>query len=98
MKEKTVFVCDECGYETGKWMGKCPSCNEWNTLKEFKVGEKAIDPNERYVQWYIVLTGVFKTSEGKKLLPGDTFGNLEPVNKKKWEHIEIVAKKPSSIA
>lgn len=31
---KTVFVCGECGYESGKWMGKCPSCGSWNTLIE----------------------------------------------------------------
>jgi len=33
-KIKTKFVCQECGYETPKWMGKCPSCNTWNTLVE----------------------------------------------------------------
>lgn len=33
-KSKSVFVCSDCGYETGKWMGKCPSCGEWNTLTE----------------------------------------------------------------
>lgn len=33
-KVKTKFVCQECGYETPKWMGKCPSCNNWNTLVE----------------------------------------------------------------
>lgn len=34
MKSKTVFCCSECGYETAKWLGKCPSCGEWNTIKE----------------------------------------------------------------
>ena len=33
-KSKTVFVCDECGYETPKWVGKCPGCGEWNTMVE----------------------------------------------------------------
>lgn len=33
-KVKTKFVCQECGYETAKWFGKCPSCGEWNTLVE----------------------------------------------------------------
>lgn len=33
-KSKTVYVCRECGYETPKWMGKCPSCNNWSTLEE----------------------------------------------------------------
>ncbi|RKQ32370.1 DNA repair protein RadA [Oceanobacillus halophilus] len=33
-KRKTKFVCQECGYESAKWMGKCPGCNNWNTLVE----------------------------------------------------------------
>lgn len=33
-KEKSVFVCSECGYESPKWAGKCPQCGEWNTLNE----------------------------------------------------------------
>lgn len=34
MKNKTVFVCKECGYESVKWLGKCPSCGMWNTFIE----------------------------------------------------------------
>lgn len=33
-KQKTKFVCQECGYESTKWMGKCPGCQSWNTLVE----------------------------------------------------------------
>lgn len=33
-KQKTKYVCSNCGYETLKWMGKCPQCDEWNTLTE----------------------------------------------------------------
>ncbi len=33
-KVKTLFVCNSCGYETQGWMGRCPSCKEWNTLIE----------------------------------------------------------------
>ncbi len=33
-KLKTVYVCNECGYESPKWNGCCPNCNEWNTLIE----------------------------------------------------------------
>ncbi len=33
-KYKTKFVCQECGYESAKWLGKCPGCNNWNTLVE----------------------------------------------------------------
>ncbi len=37
MKQKTVYLCSECGYEHAKWFGKCPSCGAWNTMSEFKV-------------------------------------------------------------
>ena len=33
-KKKTKFICQNCGYESAKWMGKCPGCNEWNTMTE----------------------------------------------------------------
>ena len=33
-KSKSVYVCSECGYETPRWLGQCPNCNEWNTLNE----------------------------------------------------------------
>lgn len=33
-KRKTKFVCQDCGYESTKWMGKCPGCQNWNTLVE----------------------------------------------------------------
>lgn len=36
-KTKTVFVCNSCGYESAKWLGKCPSCNEWNSFYEEKI-------------------------------------------------------------
>ena len=36
-KAKTVFVCNNCGYESAKWLGKCPACNEWNSFFEEKV-------------------------------------------------------------
>ncbi|MEG0874018.1 MAG: DNA repair protein RadA [Clostridiales bacterium] len=36
-KNKTVFVCDECGHESVKWVGRCPQCDAWNTFKEEKL-------------------------------------------------------------
>ena len=38
-KNKTIFVCNECGYESAKWLGKCPACNSWNTFFEQKIIE-----------------------------------------------------------
>ena len=36
-KSTTVFVCNGCGYESSKWLGKCPACGEWNSFFEEKV-------------------------------------------------------------
>ena len=37
---KKAYVCRECGYDTPKWLGKCPSCGEWNTFDELVVAKK----------------------------------------------------------
>ena len=36
-KDKTAYVCSNCGQESAKWIGKCPACGQWNTFKEIKV-------------------------------------------------------------
>ncbi|HKG97452.1 MAG TPA: hypothetical protein VKA97_06550, partial [Pyrinomonadaceae bacterium] len=36
MKKETLFVCQSCGHKSGKWLGKCPECGEWNSLIEEK--------------------------------------------------------------
>jgi DNA repair protein RadA/Sms len=33
-KSETIFVCQSCGHKSGKWLGKCPECGEWNSLVE----------------------------------------------------------------
>lgn len=33
-KIKSIYVCSECGYESPKWLGRCPGCGEWNTMNE----------------------------------------------------------------
>lgn len=40
-KEKTVYVCENCGQESPKWIGKCPACGAWNTFKEFRVRKES---------------------------------------------------------
>lgn len=40
-KAKTVFFCQNCGYESTKWMGQCPGCREWNSFVEEKAPAKA---------------------------------------------------------
>ena len=39
MASNIVFFCKECGYESPKWMGKCPGCNSWNSMVEEKVNK-----------------------------------------------------------
>ncbi len=39
-KEKTAYVCEQCGYDSPKWVGRCPACGEWNTMKEIRLGTK----------------------------------------------------------
>jgi DNA repair protein RadA/Sms len=36
-KAKTVFLCRECGFDSPKWLGRCPNCNQWNTMVEEKI-------------------------------------------------------------
>ena len=36
MKKENIFVCQNCGHKSGKWLGKCPECGEWNSLVEEK--------------------------------------------------------------
>lgn len=40
-REKSVYCCSECGYETANWAGKCPSCGAWNSLSELKFERSA---------------------------------------------------------
>ena len=48
MKNKTVYVCEECGQESVRWVGKCPACGRWNTMKELHIHEeKGVSPISR---------------------------------------------------
>ena len=41
MKQQTQFVCQQCGYSTPQWFGRCPNCGEWNTMAEMKISAKS---------------------------------------------------------
>lgn len=49
-KVSSVFVCNECGYETPKWLGKCPACNSWNTFFEQKIAKDSKKTGEKSVK------------------------------------------------
>ena len=47
MKKKTLYRCSSCGFESIKWLGKCPTCNSWNTLEETVVESKSMETKVR---------------------------------------------------
>ncbi|MBO5312869.1 MAG: DNA repair protein RadA [Clostridia bacterium] len=49
MKEKKVYVCSECDYQSPKWLGKCPSCGKWNTFEEETYKEAPAPKSQRAV-------------------------------------------------
>lgn len=46
-KDSTVYFCNECGYESSKWMGQCPACKAWNTFVEEKVDKKILSSSAK---------------------------------------------------
>lgn len=47
-KQLVTFVCQECGYESPQWLGKCPECGMWNTLREFHESQNSKFKNQNY--------------------------------------------------
>ena len=46
-KAKTMYVCSQCGYETPRWLGRCPDCGNWNTLEEQQAAPEAKLPEKK---------------------------------------------------
>ncbi len=66
-KNQTVFFCQNCGFESTKWMGQCPGCHEWNTLVEETVGTKTAGGSHarRETARPVALSDISMTSEEK---------------------------------
>ena len=47
MKTKTVLSCQTCGYQSPKWLGRCPDCNSWNSFVEEDYSAPGLNPKER---------------------------------------------------
>lgn len=45
-KSKTVYFCQNCGYQAAKWLGNCPSCNQWNTFVE-----EIVEKSTAKIEW-----------------------------------------------
>ncbi len=61
-KVKTAFFCSNCGYESAKWLGKCPSCNQWNTFIE-----EVVERNSKEKNFWKDIAGERQTSKAKLL-------------------------------
>ncbi len=46
MKTKTTYICSDCGYQSPKWLGKCPACNAWNTMVETIMADEKKGKNQ----------------------------------------------------
>ncbi len=51
MKNTTQFICEECGYTSAKWLGRCPSCGQWNTMQEHEVIHESKSTNKRLLSF-----------------------------------------------
>ncbi len=40
-KTRTVYICQTCGYQHGKWLGRCPECGQWNSFVEERTASKS---------------------------------------------------------
>jgi DNA repair protein RadA/Sms len=48
-KDKTAYVCSNCGQESPRWIGKCPNCGQWNTFKEIRIAAESNSPAAKSV-------------------------------------------------
>ena len=68
MKTKTVFTCQNCGYQSPKWLGRCPDCNSWNSFVEEDYTRPATKTKERvslYKNEPVLLKDVEIEEEGR---------------------------------
>ena len=75
-KKKTTFVCQSCGNQSAKWLGKCPQCSEWNSFIEEIINQEP--------------SGSFSTSRGKVNKP-KSLKDVQPLTQKRliFEDVEL---------
>ena len=69
-KEKTVYVCTHCGQDSPKWVGKCPSCGQWNTYVEQVVRKESLTARHG--------AAILEPTKSKPLTLNDIHGGEEP--------------------
>src|SRR3990170_2304297 len=77
-KVKTAFFCQNCGYESVKWVGQCPSCGQWNTFVEELVQKETTKNNNDWKNYHeekrtnkTISLNEIKSSEEKRLITAD---------------------------
>lgn len=76
-KKKTVFFCQNCGFESSKWTGQCPGCREWNTFVEETVSAKAEKTQHSAKRTNPVSLSEVSTNEEERM--GSGIGELDRV-------------------
>ncbi len=77
-KVKTAFFCQNCGYESVKWLGQCPSCGQWNTFVEELIQKDTLKDNNSWKNYNqdkrankIVTLNEISSSEEKRIITSD---------------------------
>lgn len=77
-KVKTAFFCQNCGYESVKWLGQCPSCGQWNTFVEELIQKDTLKDNNIWKNYNqdkrankIVTLNEISSSEEKRIITSD---------------------------
>lgn len=69
MKAKAMYVCQACGYNSSKWMGKCPNCGQWNTFSE-KTEVKTVGNHTSREKPQLARLAEVKSQKSERLLTG----------------------------
>lgn len=69
-KVKTVYFCQECGYESSKWMGQCPGCRQWNTLVEEHIEKRPVSVEKQLTAVRPVSLPEIETKEEARFASG----------------------------
>jgi DNA repair protein RadA/Sms len=69
-KEKQIYVCQKCGYNTSRWLGKCPDCGEWNTFAEERIAAKKNKQGGVSANQPISLSQIKPVSQNERILTG----------------------------
>ena len=67
-KAKSVYFCQECGFESSKWMGQCPGCGQWNTFVEEKVTSAMSKTVKERKEAQVVTLSSIETEEDDRML------------------------------